>query len=147
MTIVVTAIAPDPTPDQGGSPEVVLGDDDDGDIIVDPPPMPDTKRRVQSDPLAGGVRERVIGRGNRSTSFSWSVARDHGDAGTADEFVHEHDGQVPVNCQITITEEETVSIYTAAVISKVSCIEHFGQATVFRYSVEGAVYQGNQIKS
>ena len=70
MIITVTPIAPDTA-----GPPIVLGNDDGGDIIIDPPLMPSTQRPAQIQALARADRQFAVGRGNRLTSFSWRVSR------------------------------------------------------------------------
>ena len=81
-----------------------------------------------------------MGRGNRLTSFSWRVARNHADEATAEAFAHQHENNVPVNCSIQMSNQGIVTQYVSAVITKVECVERYGCATTFLYQVEGAVY-------
>ena len=120
---------------------VTLGDHAAGDWIVDPPMVPSEKRKVQVTPLFRGNAPFVIGRGNRTVAFAWVVSRDHGAVATAVAFAWEHAAAVPINVSLALVEgAETVEYH--GVISEVTCVELYGQATTFRYAVDGAVLQG-----
>ena len=135
MTITVTPLSPE-TGDA-----INLGDDDSGDVIVDPPPLPNTRRAVQTETLAFSEYEFVMGRGNRVRWFSWTVSRQHVDEATAADFVHQHEGSVPVNCSILIDGGDAGTwSYTSAVMAEVNFTEHYGTATTCRYVVTGAVF-------
>jgi hypothetical protein len=118
---------------------VVLGDDDAGDAIVDPPLLPSVQRPVQTVELAFSDQQFAVGRGNRLRSFNWTVARDHGDAASATAFLHNHEGGVPINCQLNILTESGAWLYVSAVITGVPFKEHYGRATTCQYMVVGAV--------
>jgi hypothetical protein len=133
VKIVVTPIAPDAI-----TAAVTLGDDSVGDVIVDPPLLPTTRRPAQVEPLAFGARQFAVGRGNRLTNFKWRVARDHTTEAAAATFVLGHDAAVPVNCSMVITHQAGDTTFSAAVITAVNLIEHYGRATTVEYVVEGA---------
>jgi hypothetical protein len=121
---------------------VTLGDHSSGDWIVDPPMLPSERRKVQVTPLFRGAAPFVWGRGNRTISFSWVVSRDHGAVATAAAFAWEHAGLVPINVSLALAEGAETTTYVG-VISEVTCLELYGQATLFRYAVEGAVLQSS----
>ncbi len=121
--------------DLDGALDITLGDDAAGDVIVDPPLMPKEARAAQIRPLAFAPRVFAKGRGNRSTSFNWTVARSHEDEATAAAFSREHAADVPINASMQI---DGVDAYSRLVIVDVECIELYGTATTFRYSADGA---------
>ena len=93
-------------------------------------------RMAQVTQLFRAERPFVTGRGNRTVTFAWVVARDHGDVGTAAAFVWDHAGQVPMNAVLLIEEGAFKRGFTG-VITEVAPVEQFGLATVFRYAVTG----------
>ena len=95
--------------------------------------------------LAFSEQQFAVGRGNRLRSFNWTVARNHGDPATSSAFVHGHESDVPINCQITILSEVGTWEYSRAVITAVPFKEHYGVATTCQYMVEGAVLKVNPI--
>ena len=118
---------------------ITLGDDDNGALIVDPLPLPATKREGQVEGLFRGSRAYAKGRGNRETSFNWTVSRQHADKATAMAFVYAHEALVPVDCGLVITHAAGTTTYTSAVMVGVECVELTGLSTKFRYSVVGAI--------
>lgn len=120
---------------------VTLGDDDSGDYIIDPPPIPVEKRQVQIEQLVLEPRIFANGLGNAETSFSWTVARIHADLPAAVAFVWGHAATVPMNCSVAIEDPDGTAIasFSSAVIVEVACIEQTGISTKFRYTVQGAV--------
>lgn len=142
MTIIATPI--DTVTGLPNGVAVTLGDDDGGDVIVDPPLLPSVRRAVQNVELAFNEGDQyAVGRGNRKRSFAWTVARDHGDPATATAFLHEHEGGVPINCQLDILTEDGSWEYSWAVIAAAAFKEHYGVATTCQYIVEGAVLAGS----
>lgn len=118
---------------------VVLGDDSAGAYIVDPPPMPAERRVAQVEALYEANAVFAKGRGNRSVSFFWTVARDHADAITAAAFALNHCKDVPIDCTIDVLNGSTTTSFIQAVIEEVTCVDLTGKSTRFRYSVVGAV--------
>ena len=118
---------------------MTLGDDSSGDFIVDPPPLPVEKRQLQEELLALADRTFATSRGNRSTAFSWTVARWHADQPTADAFLWTHAASVPENCSLQITDAGGAWNFSSAVIIEVAALEQTGVSTRFRYTVQGAV--------
>ena len=119
---------------------VTLGDDATGDYIVDPQPLPVERRAAQVESLAFAARKVAIGRGNRQTSFSWTVARLHASLAAADTFAWNHAAGVPVNCSLQITVGTTVLTYSSAVIDDVTITEQLGKSTKTRYTVKAAIF-------
>ncbi len=117
---------------------VTLGDNSVGDFIIDPPPLPVERRQVQEEPLVMADRAWATGRGNRHTSWSWTVARLHADQPTADAFVWTHGPSVPINCSLQITDPGGTWNFSSAVIEEVAIIEQTGVSTKTRYTVRGA---------
>jgi hypothetical protein len=120
---------------------IVLGDVESGEIIVDPPLLPVERRAVQSEGLAFAATAWGKGRGNRSRSFSWTVLKEHADAGAAEGFTHTHAAEVPIDCSILITDGESSWSYSSAQIEEVACVGLSGRSTKYRYSVVNAIYQ------
>lgn len=117
---------------------IVLGDDANGDIIVDPQPLPAETRTVQVTPLFRADQPFIRGRGNRVVSFAWVVSRAHANVATAVAFVWGHAALVPNNVSLVIADGSGAGTYTG-VITGVVCLENYGLATVFRYSATGVV--------
>ena len=122
-------------------PDVVLGDDEGaGDFIIDPPPLPSEKRKVQITELFRAANPFAWGRGNRATSFRWTVSRNHASDDIAGAFARRHAAQVPINVVLTVSEGAFTDVYTG-VIPEVTVGERLGRETVFGYAIEGAVLQ------
>ena len=117
---------------------ITLGDDSVGDYIVDPPPMPSERRDVQVEGLAFGDRKFSKGRGNRATSFAWTVCRVHDSGTAACLFAWNHARLVPVDCSLLVDGPVCAS-YSRAVITEVAVVDITGTNTKIRYTVEGAV--------
>ena len=118
---------------------LTLGDDSVGEYIVDPPPLPVERRRAQVEELALADRVFAIGRGNRATSFSWTVSRQHADLASVVAFVWGHAAAVPVDAAIAVTQDNGTVTFTSAVIAEVGIVEVSGLTTRTRYRVTGAV--------
>ena len=85
--------------------DVVLGDDEGaGDFIVDPPPLPAERRRMQVTALFRGVNPFSYGRGNRSMSFRWTVSRNHASADAAGQYMRWHARAVPINVELVVVD-------------------------------------------
>jgi hypothetical protein len=119
--------------------DIDLGDDDAGDIIIDPIPLPVEQRKVQITPLFRGEHPFVAGRGNRTLAFSWVVSRVHADLATAVAFVWAHAAAVPINVELDVIEGSSTVSYTG-VMTEVAAIEQVGVSTLFRYQMQGLVY-------
>ena len=117
---------------------ITLGDDSVGDYIIDPPPMPVERREAQVEDLALADQAFAQGRGNRVTSFSWTVSRQHADLATVAQFVWSHAASVPLNAALTVTQDAGSATFAAAVITEVAIVEVSGLNTKTRYRVTGA---------
>jgi len=116
---------------------ITLGDDSAGDYIIDPAPMPVERRRAQVEELALAEQVFVAGRGNRETSFSWTVSRQHADLATVAEFVWGHAASVPVDCSLVVTQDAGSVTFATAVMVEVGIVEITGLNTKTRYRVIG----------
>jgi len=125
------------TPLPSGTP-LTLGDDSVGDYIIDPPPLPVERRRAQVEELALAERVFAAGRGNRATSFSWTVSRQHADLASVAQFIWSHAASVPVDAAIAVTQDSGTVSFASAVIAEVSLVEVTGLNTKTRYQVTGA---------
>jgi len=125
------------TPLPAGAP-LTLGDDSVGDYIIDPPPLPVERRRAQVEDLALADRGFAAGRGNRMTSFSWTVSRQHADLAAVAQFVWGHAATVPVDAAVAVTQDAGTVTFATAVIAEVGLVEVTGLNTKTRYQVTGA---------
>jgi hypothetical protein len=116
---------------------VTLGDDSVGDYIVDPAPMPVEQRRAQVEELAMADEVFATGRGNRQTSFSWTVSREHADLASVAAFVWGHAASVPVDCSLAVSQDAGTVTFSTAVIVEVGIVEITGLNTKTRYRVTG----------
>jgi hypothetical protein len=121
--------------------DVVLGDDEEaGDFIIDPPPLPSEHRKAQITPLFRGTNPFTWGRGNRSISFRWTVSRNHASADAAGTFLRGHAATVPINVTLVVTDGIGTDTYMG-VMTEVTAVGRLGRETVFAYAIDGAVLQ------
>ena len=121
--------------------DVVLGDDEGaGDFIIDPPPLPAERRRMQVTALFRGVNPFSYGRGNRSMSFRWTVSRNHASADAAGQYMRWHARAVPINVELVVVDGVNTDTYVGVMV-EVSAVGRTGRETVFGYTIDGAVLQ------
>ena len=119
--------------------DVVLGDDEGaGDFIVDPPPLPAERRRMQVTALFRGVNPFSYGRGNRSVAFRWTVSRNHASADVAGQFMRWHASAVPINVRLVVQDGNYQDTYSGVMVV-VAAVGWTGRETVFGYTIDGAV--------
>ena len=119
--------------------EVILGNDEGtGDFIIDPPPLPSERRRMQVTPLFRGTNPFSWGRGNRSVAFRWVVSRNHASADVAGQFMRWHASAVPINVRLVVQDGNYQDTYSGVMV-EVAAVGRTGRETVFGYTIDGAV--------
>lgn len=94
----------------------------------------------RSDEVAKGLRwasAKAFDRGNKQTTVSFEVHREHSSLGEAEKFVVTHGKDVPNNGLLTMTTFDKQSTYIAGAQCRTIAMKHIGRSTMTNYSFIG----------
>ena len=129
MTITATPLA--------GGAAVTLGDETAGDIITDPPALPQSKIQVQTEVMFGAADVFVASLGNAEMTFSWVVLSTLANMAAVYTWQWGRAAAVPRACSLSIVQDATTTNFSQAIIEEVTIAKISGLSVWTKYVARG----------